>query len=65
MELQFEGANVAGGTLRRLAHPDLNYVATPGKPTEVKIVEQGLRRTPRDIVVPRYSINLYSLEVTH
>ena len=64
MELQFEGANVAGGTLRRLAHPDLNYVATPGKPTEVKIVEQGLRRTPRDIVVPRYSINLYSLEVT-
>jgi alpha-L-arabinofuranosidase len=63
MELQFEGANVAGGTLRRLAHPDLNYVATPGKPTEVKIVEQGLRRTPRDIVVPRYSITLYSLEV--
>jgi alpha-N-arabinofuranosidase len=63
MTLQIAGANVAGGTLRRLAHPDLGYVATPGQPSEVKIAEQRLRKTPREIVVPRYSISLYSLSV--
>lgn len=65
MHLQVTGANVGGGMLRRLAHPDLNYVATPGKPSEVRIVEQSLRRTPRDILVPRYSVSVYSLDVTH
>lgn len=63
MQLQIEGAKLAGGMLRRLAHPDLNYVATPGQPSEVAIVEQRLRRAPVEMAVPRYSISLYSLEV--
>jgi alpha-N-arabinofuranosidase len=62
MQLRIEGAKVAGGTLRRLAHPDLDYAATPGQPSKVKIAEHRLRKTPREIVVPRYSVSLYSLE---
>jgi alpha-N-arabinofuranosidase len=65
MQLQIKDANVAGGTLRRLAHPDINFVAAPGQPPAVKIVEQSLARLPRAITVPRYSVSLYSLDVTH
>jgi alpha-N-arabinofuranosidase len=63
MKLQIEGANVAGGTLRRLAHPNLDYVATPGQRSEVEIEEQRVSKTPREIVVPRHSVNLYTLRV--
>ncbi len=61
MQLLINGAKLAGGTLRRLAHPDLNYVATPGQPSAVRIAEQRLRKAPREIVVPPYSVSLYSL----
>jgi alpha-N-arabinofuranosidase len=64
LQWQIKGAKVADGKLRGLSHPDVNYVATPGQPSEVKVVEQGLRRMPREIVVPRYSVSLYSLKVT-
>jgi alpha-L-arabinofuranosidase len=65
MRLQIEGANVAGGMLRRLAHPDLNYVAVPPQPSEVSIAEKRLTKTPREIVAPRYSVNLYSLRISN
>lgn len=57
------GAKVRGGTVRRLAHPDPDYVATPGKPSEVKILEEQIRSFPREIVVPPMSASIYSLEV--
>ncbi len=63
MQLQIDGVKTRGGTLRRLAHPDLDYVAVPGKRSAVKIQEQSLSRTPQSVVVPRYSISIYSLKV--
>ena len=64
MELDIRGADLRRGTLRRIAHRDLDYVAVPGKPSEVKIQEQSLSRVPKSIVVPRYSISLYTFDVT-
>lgn len=64
MTLTIEGANVTGGTQRRLWHPDINYVATPGRPSEVTIVEQRLPSVPRGILVPRHSVTLYTFDVT-
>lgn len=65
MQLRISGANVAGGTLRRLGHPDLNYAAAPGQPSAVKIVEQRLAKMPRVVVLPRHSVSLYSLQVAN
>ncbi len=64
MQLVVDGVKTRGGKLHRLAHPDLEYVAVPGQPSAVKIQEQSLSRTPPSVVVPRYSISIYSLKVT-
>jgi len=62
MQLTVKGANVSrGGTLLKLAHPDINYAAAPGQPSAVKMTEQKLANTPREIKVPRYSVSLYVL----
>jgi alpha-L-arabinofuranosidase len=62
MQWEIKGANVLhGATLWRLAHPDLSYVATPGQPSAVRITEQRLSKTAREISVPRYSISVYVL----
>jgi alpha-N-arabinofuranosidase len=58
------GAKVRGGTLHRLAHPDPDYVVTPGKPSEVKILEERLASFPRELVIPPLSASIYSLEVS-
>lgn len=63
-QLQIDGVKTRGGKLHRLAHPDLEYVAVPGKPSAVKIQEQSLSRTPQSVVVPPYSMSIYSLKVT-
>jgi alpha-N-arabinofuranosidase len=66
LQLTIDGANLAhGGKLLRLAHPDLDYAATPGQPSAVKIVEQKLTKLPREITVPRYSVSIYVLNSTH
>jgi alpha-N-arabinofuranosidase len=64
MQLQIDGVKTRGGKLHRLAHPDLEYVAVPGTPSAVKIQEQSLSRTPQTVVVPPYSMSIYSLKVT-
>lgn len=63
MQLQIDGVKTRGGKLHRLAHPNLEYVAVPGKPSAVKIQEQSLSRTPQSVVVPPYSMSIYSLKV--
>lgn len=60
LQLTIAGADLArGGRLLRLAHPDLNYAATPGQPSAVRIAEQKLSRLPHEVTVPRYSVTLY------
>ncbi len=63
MQLQIDGVKTRGGKLHRLAHPDIEYVAVPGKPSAVKIQEQSLSRTPQSVIVPPYSMSIYSLRV--
>ncbi|NLG78159.1 MAG: hypothetical protein GX535_18135, partial [Xanthomonadaceae bacterium] len=60
---QIDGVKTRGGKLHRLAHPDIEYVAVPGKPSAVKIQEQSLSRTPQSVIVPPYSMSIYSLRV--
>jgi alpha-N-arabinofuranosidase len=63
--LTVDGANLArGGKLLQLAHPDLDYAATPGQPSAVQIVERKISRLPHEITVPRYSVSMYVLNST-
>ncbi len=61
--LEINGADVRGGTQRRLWHKNPDYVAEPGKPSEVKIQETKLSRLPKTLAVPPLSITLYSFQV--
>ena len=60
---QVRGVHVAGGiTLSRLAHPDLAYTPTPGKPVAVKIQQQRLPKLGV-LTIPRYSVSIYEMRV--
>jgi alpha-N-arabinofuranosidase len=63
MTLNMRGVKVStGATLWRLAHPDLDYVPTPGKPVAVKIQQQRVAKVGV-LTIPRYSVSIYEMRV--
>jgi len=61
--LNMRGVKVStGATLWWLAHPDLDYTPTPGKPVAVKVQQQRVAKVGV-LTIPRYSVSIYEMRV--